>query len=132
MSIHFSVSEAKRLEWERRMAAGGLQEQDLDESFIRSQGPGGQRVNKTSSCVRLVHRPSGLEVRMQQSRSQAMNRFYARRRLCELLEARSLGQASPQAVRQEKIRRQKQRRRRRSHSVPGVPELDRPQPDSAE
>lgn len=105
------------------MAACDVREEDLDESFIRSQGPGGQRVNKTSSCVRLVHRPTGLEVRVQEARSQAMNRFYARRRLCELMEAKTLGAASPEAIRQEKIRRQKQRRRRRSKSVPGVPDV---------
>ena len=95
------------------MAAVGLREQDLEEKFVRSSGPGGQRVNKTSSCVYLRHGPTGLQVKMQQERSQRLNRFYARRRMCELLEARALGHDSPEAMKAEKIRRRKQRRRRR-------------------
>ena len=66
---------------EALMQAVGMREDDLDESFIRGQGNGGQKINKTSVAVRLVHRPSGLDVKVQQGRSQAMNRFYARRQL---------------------------------------------------
>ena len=95
------------------MAALELREQDLEEKYIRSSGPGGQKVNKTSSCVYLKHRPSGLEVKMQRERSQPLNRYYARKRLCELLEAQKLGHQSPEAIKAEKIRKQKQRRRRR-------------------
>lgn len=113
----FGVSPEKEAELERRMAACGLRESDLEESFIRGSGAGGQKINKTSSCVHLTHRPSGLDVRVQEARSQAMNRFFARRRLCELLEARSLGAESPAAMRQAKIRKQKKRRRRR-HADP--------------
>ncbi|MBN1361176.1 MAG: peptide chain release factor-like protein [Sedimentisphaerales bacterium] len=96
------------------MAALGLREQDLQEKYVRSSGPGGQKVNKTSSCVHLKHLPTGLEVKMQRERSQPLNRYYARKRLCEMLEARTLGRASPAALKAEKVRKQKQRRRRRS------------------
>ncbi len=113
----FGVTPAKEAELERRMAACELKESDLDERFIRSGGAGGQHVNKTSTCVHLRHKPSGLEVKMQKARSQALNRFYARRRMCELLEARNLGDSSPEAKRMAKIRKQKERRRRRSSSA---------------
>ncbi|NLX03834.1 MAG: peptide chain release factor-like protein [Phycisphaerae bacterium] len=112
--LDFGVSPRTAEALRARMTACGLDESQLQERFIRSQGPGGQKVNRTSSCVRLKHLPTGLEVKMQQSRSQRLNRFYARRRLCELLESRQLGDASPEAIRQEKIRKQKQRRQRRS------------------
>ena len=113
----FGVTPRKQAELDARMAACGLREDDLDERFVRSRGPGGQKVNRSSTCVQLKHRPSGLEVKMQQARSQALNRFYARRRLCELLEAETLGDRSPEARRQEKIRKQKARRKRRHRAV---------------
>ena len=110
----FGVAEAKA-EWLRqRMERLGLREQDLEESFIRSGGPGGQNVNKVSTCVLLRHRPSGLEVKVQRERSQALNRFLARRILAEKLETIRLGRASEERKRIEKIRRQKRRRSRRA------------------
>ena len=110
----FGVSQEKEAELAARMARCGMRESDLRESFVRSGGPGGQKVNRTSSCVLLVHVPSGTEVKMQQERSQALNRFFARRRLCELLENVALGSESPEAKRQAKLRKQKDRRRRRT------------------
>lgn len=110
----FGVSPQKEAELERRMAACGLRESDLDEHFIRSGGPGGQHVNKSATCVQLTHRPTGIEIKMQQARSQALNRFYARRRLCELLEARKMGEKSPEAQKRAKLRKQKARRRRKT------------------
>ena len=98
------------------MAVLGLHERDLEEKFIRSSGPGGQRVNKTASCVYLRHLPTGLEVKMQKDRSQRLNRYYARKRLCELMEREKLGGQSPDALKAEKIRKQKQRRKRRGRS----------------
>ena len=92
----------------------GVEERDLDEHFIRSGGPGGQHVNKVSTCVVLRHRPSGLEVRCQQERSQALNRFLARRILLERLEVRRLGALSAEAQRIAKIRRQKRKRSKRA------------------
>lgn len=111
--MDFGVSERKAEALQKRMQACGLLEKDLDEEFVRSQGPGGQHVNKTSTCVLLKHRPSGIGVKVQQSRSQLLNRFYARRQLCERLEAQQLGQQSPEARRIAKIRKQKDRQRRR-------------------
>jgi len=114
----FGVTPQKEAELERRMEACGIRETDLDESFVRSGGAGGQHVNKTATCVVLRHRNSGLEVKMQKARSQSLNRFYARRRLCELLEVQTLGAASPQAREAARIRKQKDRRRRK-RSAPG-------------
>ncbi len=110
----FGVTPQKEAELLRQMEACGFREEDLEESFIRGSGSGGQKINKTASCVRLTHRPSGLEVKVQEARSQALNRFFARRRLCELYEAETLGKQSPEALRQAKVRKQKKRRKRRS------------------
>jgi protein subunit release factor B len=95
--INFGVSEQKRNELEKRMQSCNLHESDLEEKFVHSGGAGGQKVNKTSSCVYLKHIPTGLSVKVQTSRSQQLNRFYARRQLCELLENKTLGKDSPQA-----------------------------------
>jgi len=114
--IKFGVSEQKRQELEQQMHSCGLLEQDLEEKFVRSSGPGGQRVNKTATCVQLTHLPTGLSVKIQKSRSQGLNRFYARRQLCELLENEQMGLNSPEAKRIQKIRKQKDRKRRRNKS----------------
>jgi len=110
----FGVTAKKEAELRARMTACGLEEGDLEEAFVRSGGPGGQKVNRSATCVQLRHGPTGLEVKMQQARSQALNRFHARRRLCELLEARQLGEESPEAKRRDKLRKQKARRKRRT------------------
>ena len=109
----FKVSEKTEAELRSRMERLGILESDLEERFIRGSGKGGQKINKTSSTVQLIHRPSGIEVRCQRERSQAMNRFYARRELCDRLEAKILGIASRKRQEVEKIRRQKRRRSRR-------------------
>lgn len=111
--IDFGVTEKKADELRQRMAGCGVREADLEEKFIRGSGPGGQKVNKTASCVYLKHAPSEKAVKMQKSRSLALNRFYARRRLCELIEGETLGKASPEEKKRAKIRKQKQRRKRR-------------------
>ena len=110
----FPVSPKKQLELQEAMRRLGVEESDLEERFIRSSGPGGQNVNKVSTCVVLRHRPSGLEVRCQQERSQALNRFLARRMLLTRLEAERLGRLSAEAQRIAKLRRQKRRRSRRA------------------
>lgn len=110
----FPVNPATADELTERMTRLGILEADLEESFIRGSGSGGQKVNKTSSCVYLRHRPSGLEVKCQRDRSQAMNRYFARRELCARLEARIKGAASARQQEAEKIRRQKRRRSRRA------------------
>ncbi|MEZ0314168.1 MAG: peptide chain release factor-like protein [Myxococcota bacterium] len=97
-----------------RMAANGILEADLLEKFVRASGPGGQKVNKTSSAVYLKHIPSGIEVKAQESRSQSMNRFLARRILLERIERIRIGKESAEEQRIEKIRRQKRKRSKRS------------------
>ena len=72
----------------KRMLKLGIREEDLEESFVRGTGAGGQKINKTSSTVVLVHVPSGLEVRCQRERSQSQNRIIAREDLCGKLEAK--------------------------------------------
>ena len=91
-----------------------IREEDLEERFLRSGGPGGQNVNKVATCVWLRHRPTGLEVKVQRERSQAMNRLLARRLLAAKLEEAVLGRQSAERQRVEKIRRQKRRRSRRA------------------
>jgi peptide chain release factor len=97
-----------------RLAGLGVKPEDLVEKFIRAGGPGGQNVNKTSTAVYLKHLPSGIEVKVQKERSQALNRFLARRLLADKLEARIRGQQSAEAARVAKLRRQKRRRSRRA------------------
>ncbi len=118
--LKFGVTEKKEKELQERMARCHIREEDLEESFIRGTGSGGQKINRTASCVYLRHRPSGLEVKTQEARSQSLNRFFARRRLCELLEEKELGKQSPEAQRREKIRKQKQRRKRRGATKKNV------------
>jgi protein subunit release factor B len=110
----FGVSPEKERALEARLQALQIHEADLEETFIRSSGPGGQHVNKTSTCVRLLHQPSGLAVKVQRSRSQGLNRFLARRLLADRVEQQVRGAESPQGQQRTKIRRQKQRRARRS------------------
>ncbi len=109
----FGVTPQKEKALLERMAALNIVDSDLDESFITGSGKGGQKVNKTASCVQLRHGPTGLEVKVQEARSQALNRYHARKRLCELMEEKTLGKKSPAALKLEKIRKQKQRRKRR-------------------
>ena len=109
-----SMSPTKEKEIEQRLARLNIYEKDLEESFMRSSGPGGQNVNKTSTCVRLRHVPSGLEVKCQISRSQSENRYLARRLLCEKYEAQILKVKTEKQKEIEKIKRQKRRRSRRA------------------
>jgi len=110
----FPVSPEKAAALAARMAALGIREDDLDEQFVRSGGKGGQNVNKVATCVVLVHRPSGMAVKCQEARSQAMNRFLARRLLCEKLDEKQRGAASAAEQARERIRRQKRRRSKRA------------------
>ncbi len=101
-------------ELEERMKGLGITEEQFRETFIRSSGPGGQKVNKTSSCVFLVHMPTGLSVKCQQDRSQALNRLLARRILLDRIERLRTGIIAAKKMKEEKIRRQKRRRSRRA------------------
>ena len=112
--MRFSVSIDKEEALMARMASLGIREDDIDERFILSSKKGGQKVNKTSACVYLKHRPTGIEVKCQQERSQALNRFFARRILAAKIESLILGREAETQKRVEKIRRQKRRRSRRA------------------
>ncbi|VGO21797.1 peptide chain release factor family protein [Pontiella sulfatireligans] len=108
------ITSEKMEKLQKRMVELGILEQEIEEHFIRGSGSGGQKVNKTSSCVQLVHPSSGIEVRCQHTRSQADNRYWARRELCEKIEEKVLGEKSAKQQAAEKIRRQKRRRSRRA------------------
>ena len=109
----YAVSEEKNRWLSRKMAELGVKEDDLEETFVRSSGNGGQHVNKTSTCVQLRHKPSGIMVTASRERSQSVNRFLARRELLERLEAQD-NVLTAGMKRVEKLRKQKDRRRRRA------------------
>jgi protein subunit release factor B len=107
-----SIRPEKQKVLEETLARLGIRREEVVEQFIRSRGPGGQKVNKTSTAVYLKHLPTGLEVKTQKERSQTLNRFLAWRLLAEKLEAlREGGKARREQA--EKIRKQKSRRLRR-------------------
>lgn len=108
-----SISKEKHEQLAERMQRLNLREEDLIEKFILGSGSGGQKINKTSSCVYLKHIPTGTEVKCQRERSRELNRFYARRELCEKLEEALFQEKSKKQQEREKIRRQKRRRSRR-------------------
>ncbi len=108
------VSREKEEALSARMLQLGITESDLEESFIRSSGPGGQKVNKSSSCVYLVHIPTGLSVKCQRERSQTLNRYLARRLLLDKIELMQRGFIAEKKDKIEKIRRQKRKRTKRA------------------
>jgi len=108
------VSPVKEQALRERMEKLGIFENDLDEKFIRSGGHGGQNVNKVATCVQLKHIPTGFDVKCQQERSQALNRYLARRILADKVERAVLGRKSEEERRIAKIRRQKRKRSKRA------------------
>ncbi len=106
-----AVSPGKIKALQEKLDALGIHEKDILEKFVRSQGKGGQKINKTSTCVYLRHIPTGVEVKCQEDRSQALNRFYARRILADKIEELITGK-KPEKV--QRIRKQKDRRARKA------------------
>jgi protein subunit release factor B len=113
MSI-FPVTNTKEQALKAVMEGLNIKEADIQESFVRSGGHGGQNVNKTSTCVYLRHIPTGIEVKCQKERSQAMNRYHARVLLVKKIEQQIKGRQSDEIQRIEKLRRQKRKRSKRA------------------
>ena len=107
------ISPEKQQALAERMAALGIRETDLVERFVLGSGSGGQKLNKTSSCVQLKHVPSGIDVKCQRERSRELNRYLARREVCDRLEERQQGVRSARQQEMERVRRQKRRRSRK-------------------
>jgi len=107
-----SINADKEAELARRMSALGVNEGDLEETFVRSRGHGGQNVNKTSTCVMLRHRPTGLQVKCQVTRHQGLNRLLARQMLLDKLESIRREKIRAERAAIEKVRRQKRPRSR--------------------
>jgi protein subunit release factor B len=109
-----ALSNDTKLRLAEKMARLGLKEADLIEKFILGSGSGGQKINKTSSCVYLKHLPTGIEIKCQRERSRELNRYYARQELCDQLEERLFEEKSKKQQQIEKLRRQKRKRSKRA------------------
>ncbi len=120
--IRFPVSEEKNTFLHQRMAYLGIEEKDIEEKFVRSSKKGGQKVNKASTCVYLKHRPTGIEVKWMTERSQALNRFFARRELIRRVE-RLKGLGTQEDMESKRIRKQKSKRKKRAGQKYGSPDL---------
>ena len=111
--ILFPVSEEKNSWLKEKMETLGIHEKDIEEKFIRSSGRGGQKVNKTSTCVYLKHIPTGIEVKWMKERNQSLNRFLARRGLVKRIEKLS-GRLTTDEMKIRKVKRQKSKREKRA------------------
>ena len=112
--VSFPISESKQKKLLERMQVLGIQEVDIHESFVRGSGRGGQKINKTSSCVVLKHLPTGISVKCQKERQRSLNRFLARRLLADKIEQHLTGNILEKSKKMEKIRKQKKKRRKKA------------------
>ena len=113
MAISFPVSPEKQNQLAARMAKLQIKESDLEESFTRSGGKGGQNVNKVSTAVHLKHKPSGIEVKCSIHRTQGLNRYKARDILCDKLEEKNNPKESKIHLEREKIIKTKVKKEKR-------------------
>lgn len=113
MSNH-SISAEKQIVLKENMQRLGILDCDIEETFITGSGSGGQKVNKTSSCVVLQHIPTGVVVKCQKTRYRENNRFFARRVLCEKLDEIINGKQSQASKDAARIRKQKKRRKKKN------------------
>lgn len=118
--LNFAVSKEKNRWLRERMEALGIHEKDINEKFILSSGRGGQKINKTSSCVYLKHVPTGIEIKCMKDRSQSINRFLARRELVRRIEILS-DKLTNENIQRERIRKQKAKSRMRARLKYGHP-----------
>lgn len=117
--VLFAVSEEKNRWLKERMETLGIHEKEIEERFIRSSGSGGQKVNKTSTCVYLKHIPTGIAIKCMEERNQSLNRFLARRELVRRIERLS-GLLTPEDIKIEKAKRQKLKRNKRARLKYGL------------
>jgi|LSQX01.1.fsa_nt_gb protein subunit release factor B len=111
------VSKQKIDALDARMAELGIDQSKIIEKFILGSGPGGQKLNKTASCVFISYPPEEINIKCQRTRSRALNRYYARWELCERIAEKTEGEKSRRQQEAEKIRRQKRRRSRRQRAI---------------
>ena len=111
--LNFAVREEKNKWLKEKMESLGIREEDIIEKFVRSSGKGGQKVNKTSTCVYIKHSPTGIEVKCMKDRSQSINRFLARRELIERIE-RFSGKLTNEDIKRFKAKKQKLKRHKRA------------------
>jgi protein subunit release factor B len=126
----FGVRPGKEKGLFKHMRELGIREEDIEETFIRSGGPGGQNVNKNATCVQIKHIPTGIMVREERERSQGLNRFLALRSLVLKIEENLLGKKSPEQLKMDKHRKQKKRRYRRAKKkLASIPAYKSGKPD---
>ena len=110
----FPLNADKAQQFAQRMAALGVRESEVEETFVRSGGHGGQNVNKSATCVMLLHRPTGLQVKSQTTRQQGLNRELAWRLLLDKIEQARASKVAAEQASKEKLRRQKRKRSRQA------------------